>query len=47
MDVDVTMPMPGTGSQHPLIVLLHGFGNNKHEGESTSDAGDDGDKSHW
>ncbi|MDT5026668.1 MAG: type transport system ATP-binding protein [Micromonosporaceae bacterium] len=47
MDVDVTMPMPGTGSQHPLIVLLHGFGNNKHEWESTSDAGDDGDKYHW
>jgi hypothetical protein len=47
LDVDVTLPMAGTGSPHPLIVLLHGFGNNKHEWESTSDAADGTDKYHW
>lgn len=47
LDVDVTRPMAGTGSPHPLIVLLHGFGNNKHEWESTSDAADGADKYHW
>ncbi|GII25237.1 hypothetical protein [Planosporangium mesophilum] len=47
LDVDVTLPMPGTGTRHPLMVLLHGFGNNKHEWESTSDAADGADKYHW
>jgi hypothetical protein len=47
LDVDVTRPMPGTGDSHPLIVLLHGFGNDKHEWESTSDAADWADKYHW
>ncbi|NJC68529.1 hypothetical protein HC031_02145 [Planosporangium thailandense] len=47
LDVDVTLPMAGTGARHPLIVLLHGFGNNKHEWESTSDAGDGADKYDW
>jgi hypothetical protein len=47
LDVDVTLPMAGTGSQHPLMVLLHGFGNNKHEWESTSDDADGADKYHW
>src|SRR5438477_515231 len=46
LDFDVTLPMSG-GSKHPLIVLLHGFGNNKHEWESLSDEGDGADKWHW
>ncbi|GAC1324087.1 MAG: hypothetical protein NVSMB13_04980 [Mycobacteriales bacterium] len=46
LDVDVTKPMTG-GQRHPLIVMLHGFGNNKHEWESTTDAGDGADKYHW
>jgi hypothetical protein len=47
LDVDVTQPMQGTGSSHPLIVMLHGFGNDKHEWESTTDEGDGADKYHW
>jgi dienelactone hydrolase len=47
LDVDVTMPQQNTGSQHPLIVMLHGFGNNKHEWESTTAQGDNADKWHW
>lgn len=47
LDVDVTRPMPGTGDRHPMIVLLHGFGNDKHEWESTSDVADGADKYHW
>jgi hypothetical protein len=47
LDVDVTLPMAGTGAAHPLIVLLHGFGNNKHEWQSTTDAADGADKSNW
>ncbi|GAA1809005.1 hypothetical protein GCM10009835_30120 [Planosporangium flavigriseum] len=39
--------MAGTGSRHPLIVLMHGFGNNKHEWQSTSDEADVADKYHW
>jgi hypothetical protein len=47
LDVDVTLPASGTGSRHPLMVMFHGFGNNKHEWESTTDAGDGADKYHW
>jgi dienelactone hydrolase len=47
LSVDLTQPMHGTGSSHPLIVMLHGFGNNKHEWESTTDEGDGADKYHW
>src|SRR5438477_9792806 len=47
LDVDLTLPKPGVGDRHPLIVMLHGFGNNKHEWESTNDAADGGDKWHW
>jgi hypothetical protein len=47
LDVDLTLPRPGTGDRHPLIVLLHGFANNKHEWESINDAGDGADKWHW
>jgi pimeloyl-ACP methyl ester carboxylesterase len=46
MDVDLTQPMAG-GGRHPLIVMLHGFGNDKHEWESTTDEGDGADKYHW
>jgi predicted acyl esterase len=47
LDVDLTLPEQNTGTSHPLIVLLHGFGNNKHEWESTTDAGDGADKNQW
>jgi hypothetical protein len=47
LDVDLTQPMQNTGGTHPLIVMLHGFGNNKREWESTSDEGDGADKYHW
>ncbi len=47
MDVDLTQPAAGTGSSHPLIVMLHGFGNDKREWESTTDEGDGADKYHW
>ena len=45
LDVDVTLPQGG--GSHPLIVLLHGFGNNKHEWESLDDTADNADKWHW
>jgi dienelactone hydrolase len=47
MDVDLTQPAAGTGAGHPLIVMLHGFGNDKREWESTTDEGDGADKPHW
>ena len=47
LDVDVTQPASDTGERHPLIVMLHGFGNNKHEWESTTNEGDNADKWHW
>jgi dienelactone hydrolase len=47
LDVDLTLPREGTGPRHPLIVLLHGFGNDKHEWQWLDDAGDDGDKWRW
>src|SRR5438309_1154484 len=47
LDVDLTLPKSGVGDRHPLIVMLHGFGNNKHEWESTTDEGDGADKWHW
>ena len=46
LDVDVTQPATA-GTTHPLLLMLHGFGNNKHEWESTSDTGDGADKWHW
>ncbi len=46
LDVDVTLPTTG-GDKHPLIVMLHGFGNNKREWESRTAEGDDADKYHW
>src|ERR1041384_658388 len=49
LDVDLSFPTtaPGSTGRYPLIVLLHGFGNDKHEWESTNDAADNGDKWHW
>ncbi|MDQ6882998.1 MAG: hypothetical protein M3077_01995 [Candidatus Dormibacteraeota bacterium] len=47
LDVDVTLPASNTGDRHPLIVMLHGFANNKHEWESRTDEGNNGDKWHW
>jgi dienelactone hydrolase len=46
MDVDLTQPAERRGS-HPLIIMLHGFGNDKHEWESTDDRADDADKYQW
>jgi predicted acyl esterase len=47
LDVDLTLPMDGAGGSHPLIVMLHGFGNDKHEWESRTDEADGADKAHW
>jgi hypothetical protein len=48
LDVDVTKPLGAIRPKdHPLIVMLHGFGNDKHEWESLTTAGDGGDKWHW
>jgi predicted acyl esterase len=47
LDVDLTLPQRGSGARHPLIVMLHGFANNKHEWESLTDEGDNHDKWHW
>lgn len=47
LDVDLTKPAQSTGSTHPLIVMLHGFGNNKHEWESLTNQGDGADKYDW
>src|ERR687898_3070514 len=46
LDVDLTLP-EGGGERHPLIVLLHGFGNDKREWESLDDRGDGADKLRW
>jgi predicted acyl esterase len=47
LDVDLTKPASGTGTSHPLMLMFHGFGNNKHEWESLTDEGDGADKYHW
>lgn len=58
LDVDLTLPANGGDgthgdgarsdrTRHPLIVMLHGFGNNKHEWESLTNAGDNADKFDW
>jgi pimeloyl-ACP methyl ester carboxylesterase len=48
LDVDLTLPATGgNNTRHPLIVMLHGFGNNKHEWESLTNAGDNADKFDW
>ena len=48
LDVDLTKPMRSRGpGRHPLIVMLHGFGNDKHAWQSTTNAGDGRDLWHW
>lgn len=50
IDADLTLPASGASSpdgKHPLIVMLHGFGSDKHYWESNDDTGDDGDLYHW
>jgi hypothetical protein len=56
LDVDLTLPHTqptssagtgGGGERHPLIVLLHGFGNDKREWQSLDDRGDGADKLRW
>ena len=46
LDVDLTLPQGG-GTSHPLMIFLHGFGNNKREWESLDDDGDGADKLRW
>ena len=47
LDVDLTLPAGGRGGRHPLIVLLHGFGNDKREWQSLDDEADGADKHRW
>jgi dienelactone hydrolase len=47
LDVDVTQPMQGTGASHPLMVMLHGLGGDKHDWESVNDVADGADRWHW
>ena len=49
LDADLTLPTgkPPSGGGHPLIVLLHGFGGDKHDWQSTDDTADGRDKWHW
>lgn len=49
LDVDVTLPDSSRGGEegHPIIAMLHGFGGNKREWESTTNEGDGADKWHW
>src|SRR4051812_26156026 len=46
LDVDLTLPA-GQRAPYPTILMMHGWGNNKHEWESTTKDGDGGDKDHW
>src|SRR2546429_906101 len=47
LDVDLSLPVGSAGRRHPLIVMAHGFANNKHEWESVRNEGDNADKWHW
>jgi dienelactone hydrolase len=48
LDVDLTLPFnEARTNDHPLIVMLNGFSNDKHEWQSLTDEGDGGDKYHW
>jgi fermentation-respiration switch protein FrsA (DUF1100 family) len=40
LDVDVTLPPAGTAGPYPTIVMLHGYGGEKTDFESTDPAGD-------
>ena len=46
LDVDLTLPRGGAVKKG-LVVLLHGFGNDKHYWESNTDEGDSGDLHRW
>jgi hypothetical protein len=46
MDVDLTLPR-GDATKRGLMVMLHGFGNDKHYWESNTDEGDGGDTWRW
>ena len=49
LDADLTLPAgpPPRGGGHPLIVLLHGFGGDKHDWQSTDGTADGRDKWRW
>jgi dienelactone hydrolase len=48
LDVDLTRPLnEAPGRRHPLIVMLHGYGNDKHEWQSLTAEGDGADKHRW
>ena len=48
LDVDVTLPRSEfRGEKRPLIILLHGFGGDKHDFESVNDEADLQDKFRW
>jgi hypothetical protein len=40
LDADLTFPISPSGPAATLFVLLHGFGNDKHEWQSTTDDAD-------
>jgi predicted acyl esterase len=46
LDTDVTLPATGSGP-FPTMLMMHGWGNDKHEWESSSRDADGGDKWHW
>jgi predicted acyl esterase len=48
LDVDLTLPFnEDRAREHPLIVMMNGFSNDKHEWQSLTDEGDGADKYHW
>jgi predicted acyl esterase len=48
LDVDLTLPFNDERARdHPLIVMMNGFSNDKHEWQSVTDEGDGADKYHW
>lgn len=47
LDVDLTLPTNGGAGPHPLMIMLNGFGNDKHYWESSTDEGDGEDLYHW
>ncbi|HET9847701.1 MAG TPA: CocE/NonD family hydrolase [Candidatus Dormibacteraeota bacterium] len=46
LDVDLTLP-PGPVTPRPLVVMLHGYGNNKTEWESSTPHNSDPNKDEW
>ncbi|MDX6610147.1 MAG: type transport system ATP-binding protein [Solirubrobacterales bacterium] len=47
LDVDVTLPPPGTSGPYPTIVMLHGYGGEKTAFEATEPAGDESNTFHY